>query len=46
MSMSEADVALDAINTILDKYGYISESDRANLDKAIERLYELAEGIK
>lgn len=46
MSMSEADILLDAINTTLDKYGCITETDRVNLDKAIERLYELAEGIK
>lgn len=43
MSMSKADIALDAINTLLDKYGVISENDRSNLDRAVSTLYDAAE---
>lgn len=43
MSMSKADIALDAVNQILDKYGVITEKDRDNIDRAIGTLYDIAE---
>lgn len=43
MSISDADIALDAINQILGKYGVITEKDRNNIDRAIGTLYDMAE---